>query len=172
MHARDRGGSRRQAPSDRQALGGGQAIDRQHSERRQAGARPGTDRGRGAADGSMAPHLTLTGIGAILVMVVAATLGTVTDLLLGPGLGTATMIMLAVGATVAAWLVRRRNLFSVVIAPPLVYLLLTVVTTLLTSDLGVLLTGLAAPLVYGFPAMAIATALTILVASIRQVAHR
>ncbi len=120
----------------------------------------------------MAPGVTLTGAGAVLLMTGAGALGAATDILLGPALGTATTIMLAVGTVVAAWLVRRRNLLSVVIAPPLVYLLLIVAALLLASDIGVTLTGLAAALVYGFPAMAIATTLGVLVASGRHVAAR
>lgn len=119
-----------------------------------------------------APGMTLTGVGAVLLMVVAAALGAVIDVALGPSLGLATTIMLAVGAVAAAWLVRRRNLFWVVIAPPLVYLLIAVAALLLASGLGVTLTGLAAALVYGFPAMAIATVLGVVMASVRHVAGR
>lgn len=128
--------------------------------------------GRPRGDRSMAPGVALTGTGAVLLVIIAATLGAVLDILLGPALGTATTVMLAVGTAAAAWLVRRGNLLAVVIAPPLVYLLVTVATLLLTSDTGVTLTGLAAPLVYGFPAMAIATALAVLVATVRHVAGR
>lgn len=120
----------------------------------------------------MAPAVTLTGTGAIVLLVVAAAVGAVIDTLLGPALGAATAIMLAVGVLAAAWLVRRRNLISVVIAPPLVYLLVAVATLLVTSDLGVTAAGVAASLVYGFPAMAIATMLGVAVAAIRHVAGR
>lgn len=126
----------------------------------------------GLGDASMAPGVTLTGPGAVLLIIVAAALGAVIDLLLGPTLGIATTIMLAIGAVLAGWLVRRRDLFSVLISPPLVYLLITVVTLFLVSDLGLTLTGLAAALVYGFPAMAIATAFGVLVAGVRRAAGR
>jgi hypothetical protein len=116
----------------------------------------------------MTRGVTLTGAGAVLLMIVSACLGAVIDLALGPALGTTTAIMLAVGAVVAAWLVRRGAFLSVVTAPPLVYLLLAVATLLLNSDLGLTLTGLAAALVYGFPAMLIATALGLLVAALRR----
>lgn len=120
----------------------------------------------------MAPGVTLTGVGAVLLMIAAAALGAVIDILLGPALGTATTILLAVGTLAATWLVRGCNLVSVVIAPPLVYFLLAVLTLLLSSDLGVTPTRLAAALVYGFPAMAIASAVGIAVASARHVAGR
>ncbi len=120
----------------------------------------------------MAPGMTLTGVGAVLVMIVATALGAVIDILLGPALGIATTIMLAMGAVLAVWLVRRSSVFTVVIAPPLVYLLVGVATLLLASDIGVTLTSVAATLVYGFPAMAIASALGVAVACIRQVAGR
>ncbi len=107
-----------------------------------------------------------------MLLIVAGAVGALIDVLLGPALGTATTVTLAVGAVGATWLVQRCHLLSVVIAPPLVYLLLSVGVLLVTSDPGVTLTGLAATLVYGFPAMAIATALSVLVAAIRHVASR
>lgn len=107
-----------------------------------------------------------------MLLIVAGAIGAVIDVLLGPALGTATTIMLAVGAVGSTWLVQRCHLASVVLSPPLVYLLLSVVVLLLASDLGVTLTGLGATLVYGFPAMAIATVLSVLVASIRHITGR
>lgn len=128
--------------------------------------------GSGHEHGSTAPEVTLTGVGAVLLMVAAAAVGAAIDALLGPGLGTATTIMLGIATAAGAWLVRRANVASVVIAPPLVYLLLAVATLLLRSEAGVTLAGLAATLVYGFPAMAIATALGIVVVAFRRLAGR
>ncbi len=120
----------------------------------------------------MAPWVTLTGVGAILLVIVAAAVGAVIDTLLGPALGTATAVMLAVGVLGASWLVRRGDLASVVIAPPLVYLLVAVATLLVSSDFGVTAAGVAAALVYGFPAMAVATMIGVVIASIRHIAGR
>jgi len=124
------------------------------------------------ADGkSMAPGLTLTGVGALLLLVGFGALGAVIDLLLGPVLGTATLVLLPTGTLAAGWLVRRGNLTTVLVAPPLVYLLL-VVATLLVSTPGLGVAGVGAGLVYGFPAMAIATAVGIAVWALRRAAGR
>lgn len=149
---------------------------RVHPEVRRPGI-PAPGRGaaapvRGRRDGSMAPGVSLTGAGAVLLLLVAGALGALIDTLLGPGLGTATTIMLAVGALAASWLVRRTNRSSVVIAPPLVYLLLAAATLLLTSGVGLTPAALAASLVYGFPAMAIATGISVAVTAGRQLAGR
>lgn len=120
----------------------------------------------------MAPGVTLTGVGAVLIMIVATGLGAVIDNLVGPALGTATAIMLSIGVLVAVWLVRRGNLSPVVLAPPLVYTLVAVVSLLLTSAYGLTAAGLATALVYGFPAMAVATGLGVLVALARRLAGR
>lgn len=134
--------------------------------------RPGRPAAGSQRAGSPAPGVTLTGVGAIVLLIVAGAIGAVIDVLLGPALGTATTLMLAVGAVGSTWLVQRCHLASVVLSPPLVYLLLSVMVLLLASDLGVTLTGLGATLVYGFPAMAIATVLSVLVASIRHITGR
>lgn len=174
---------RQQQPGSRPAQdrdAQGRAAQGQAAHGRDAGRwdRPvGTPAGRNAATGnpaggqSLAPGLALTGVGALLLLVAFGALGAVIDLLFGPVLGTATLVLLPLGTLVASWLVRRRNLTTVLIAPPLVYALL-VVSTLLVSAPGLGVTGLGAGLVYGFPAMAIATALGVAIWALRQVTGR
>lgn len=116
-------------------------------------------------------RLTLTGIGALVLLVVAGALGAAIDLLFGPGLGTATTVLLPIGALAASWLVRRSALFWVLIAPPLVYLGVLAGSLLLTTG-ALSLAALAAGLVYGFPAMAIATLVGVAVGALRQVTQR
>jgi hypothetical protein len=68
----------------------------------------------------------------------------------------------------------RRDLLTVVFAPPLVFLAASAVAVLLgRGDTGGGLIDLATSwLVYGFPAMAIATAVAGVVALIRNSRHR
>lgn len=117
------------------------------------------------------PGLSLTGTGALLLLLAAGAVGAVIDTLLSPALGTATTVLLAVGTLLASWLVRRSALFWIVIAPPLVYLVL-VAGSLLAGAGVVGLAGVAAGVVYGFPAMAIATVISVVVAAVRQLGHR
>lgn len=121
-------------------------------------------------EGTDPARVTLTGAGAVLLLVAAGSVGAAVDLLFGPALGIATTVLLPVGAVAAAWLVRRSALFWVVVAPPLVYLLLVVTTLLVAAELTV--TAVAAGVVYGFPAMAIATAIAIAIGALRQVSRR
>lgn len=103
-------------------------------------------------------------------MVLAGAVGAAVDLLFGATLGIATTVLLPVGATAAAALARRPALFWVLVAPPPVYLLLVVSSLLTTGDLTV--AAVAAGVVYGFPAMAIATVLAVAIGALRQVSRR
>lgn len=116
-------------------------------------------------------RLTLTGVGALVLLVVAGALGAAIDLLFGPGLGTATTVLLPIGALASSWLVRRSALFWVLIAPPLVYLGVLAGSLLLSTG-ALSPAALAAGLVYGFPAMAIATLVGVAVGALRQVTQR
>lgn len=134
----------------------------------QPGAAPVGSPGRAAQSRS---GLTVTGVGAVLLLVVAGALGAAIDLVFGPALGTATTVLLPIGALVASWVVRRSALFWVIIAPPLVYLLL-VAGSLAVGDGELTPAAMAAGIVYGFPAMAVATAVSVAVGALRQVNHR
>ncbi|CAN5699990.1 hypothetical protein BH18ACT7_BH18ACT7_25940 [soil metagenome] len=116
-------------------------------------------------------RLTLTGAGALLLLTLAGAAGATIDLLFGAGLETATMVLLPIGALAASWLVRRSALFWVLIAPPLVYLGVLAGSLLITTG-ALSLAALAAGLVYGFPTMAIASAVGVAVGALRQVTQR
>lgn len=116
-------------------------------------------------------RVTLTLGGAIVLLLLVGATGAAVDLLLGAHLDVGTLVMLPVGAFLAALLVRRRGLFLVVVAPPLAYLVLTGLA-LVVSGTGLGLTGLAAGVVFGFPTMAVATLLAVIVAGLRQVTGR
>jgi hypothetical protein len=85
-------------------------------------------------------------------------------------------ISIVVAAVVAVILVRRSALFPVVVAPPLVYFGASAVLLYTRSgglhDRKVLLDAAANWLVYGFPAIAGATAAVLIIAGIRLISGR
>ncbi|HVD28864.1 MAG TPA: DUF6542 domain-containing protein [Mycobacteriales bacterium] len=112
---------------------------------------------------------TLTGTGAVLVMAGVAAVAGVVDVVAGDALRLVFSAGLVLGALVAALLVTRRDLLTVIFAPPLVYLVASGLAVLLGRGQagGGLLDVAASWLVYGFPAMAAATGVAAIVAGIR-----
>jgi hypothetical protein len=107
-------------------------------------------------------------VGVFLVTLAAAA----ADSYLGTGLGMITTIAL-VGSTVAAgFLVRRRDLATVVVAPPLVFVGVALVNIVLAPSATLSLPTIATLLIRGFPAMAIAVGAALVVALVRAVSRR
>ncbi len=121
--------------------------------------------------------VTLTGAGALALAFVVSLAGGAFDLVTGPGLRRGFAIALVLGAVLAAFLVRTRDLFAVVVSPPLIYLTVSILATIPHAD-GAFSSktkflALAANwLVYGFPEMAAATGLAAVIAIIRVLARR
>jgi hypothetical protein len=107
-------------------------------------------------------------LGTFLLTLVAAA----ADSYLGPGLGTITLVALTAGTVAAGLAVRRSDLLSVVVAPPLVFVAVAVLNITLAPSATLNLPSLATLLVRGFPAMGIATAAAMLVALFRLVTKR
>ena len=128
---------------------------------------PGWDQGRPAEPDGRGP--TLTGVGAVLVMSGIALVAGVVDVLAGDALRLVFSGGLVLGALVAAVLVIRRDILTVVFAPPLVYVAASALAVLLGrgNQSGGLLDAATSWLVYGFPAMAAATGVALVVAGIR-----
>lgn len=107
-------------------------------------------------------------------MVAVTAVGVVIDVLRNATGGV--NIAIIVGALIAIVIVRRLAMFPVVIAPPLVYLLGSAAVLYLRSggphNKTVLIDIATNWLVYGFPAMAAATAVVLVVAAIRMVTRR
>ncbi len=80
------------------------------------------------------------------------------------------------GSVIAILLVRRSGMFPVVVAPPIVYSLGAGISLYLRSgglhDRGVLIDAATNWLVYGFPAIAAATASVLIIAGIRLIVRR
>jgi hypothetical protein len=118
----------------------------------------------------------LPGWAALLVLLAIAGVGGVIDTASGSQIRGGFNVGIVVASIVAMLLVRRSAMFPVVIAPPLVYSLASAAMLYVRSsglkDRKVLLDGAANWLVYGFPALAAATAAVLIIAGVRLITHR
>ena len=112
----------------------------------------------------------LTGVGAVLLLAGVAAVAGVLDVLAGSSLRLIFAVGLVLGTLIASLLVRRRDLLMVVFAPPLVFVAASAVAVLLgRGESGGTLIDLATSwLVFGFPAMAVATGAAAVVWLIRR----
>jgi hypothetical protein len=114
--------------------------------------------------------------GGLAILIGATALGLVADALRGQQLGIGINVGIIVGSVLAILLVRRSAMFPVVVAPPIVYSIAAGVVLYVRSgglhDHGVLIDVAANWLVYGFPAIAAATAAVLIIAGIRLIARR
>jgi Gpi18-like mannosyltransferase len=113
---------------------------------------------------------------AVLVLIGITGVGGLIDLLQGTTIKGGFNIALIVGSVVAILIVRRRSMFSVVVAPPLVYFVASAVVLYVRSgglsNRSRLIDSAINWLVYGFPAIAGATAAVLIIAGIRMITHR
>jgi hypothetical protein len=91
---------------------------------------------------------------------------------IGTGLGLVTVVTLTAASVVAALVVRRSDLLTTVIAPPLLYVAVAALNTALAPSASLNLASVATLLIRGFPAMAVATAAAAVVGLIRWAARR
>jgi hypothetical protein len=108
-------------------------------------------------------------IGIFLITLAGAA---VDSLFMSMGLGLITLGCLAGATVLAAVLVRRRDLLSVVVAPPLVFVAVACANIILAPSAHFNLATMATVLVRGFPTMAIATGAAFVIALIRWAARR
>jgi NADH:ubiquinone oxidoreductase subunit K len=111
---------------------------------------------------------TLAILGVFLLTLAAAA----ADSYIGLGLGTITLVALVAGTVAATLMVRRRDLLSVLVAPPLVFVAVAIVNIGLAPSATLNVPTLATLLVRGFPAMGIATAAAIVVSLYRLISRR
>jgi hypothetical protein len=119
-----------------------------------------------------APGSRLRGAVAVLGVFLLTLAAAAADSYIGLGLGMITLIALTLGSAIAALVVRRRDLVSVVVAPPLVFVVVAVVNIALAPSAPLNAATLATLLVRGFPAMGVATAVAAVIALGRLVARR
>lgn len=136
-------------------------------------ARAAQERARG---GAAAPAATresrLRGSLAVLGMFLVTLAGCAVDSFVGMGLGLITLVTLSASTAAAALLVRRRDLLSVIVAPPLVFVLVAVVNIVLAPSATLNLPTIATLLVRGFPTMAVATTIAVALTVFRLVTRR
>ena len=115
---------------------------------------------------------TLRGAVAVIAVFLVTLAGGAIDSFRGIGLSTLTLIALVGGTIIGTWLVRRRDLVSMLIAPPLVFTAVAGVNIALAPSASFSLTTIAALLVRGFPTMGIATGAALVLCLIRWAARR
>lgn len=142
-------------------------AEQRYADPRQSGARP-RERSAPAQTGGG----RLRGVVAVLLIVLVTLAGAAADSLLGTGLGTLTLVALVGSTLLATWLVRRRDLVSVLVAPPLVFVAVAVANLSIAPSAHFSVTALAPLLIKGFPAMGAATLVGLVLAVIRRTAGR
>jgi uncharacterized protein DUF6542 len=122
------------------------------------------------------PEPGLPGWAAVGVLIVIAGIGGVIDQISGASIQGAFNWALILASLVAILIVRRSQMFAVVIAPPLVYFVASAAKLYITSnglkDRSALTDAAANWLVYGFPAIAGATAIVLVIAGVRMILRR
>jgi hypothetical protein len=166
----------RHAPEPPRA--GGRAAERarpdDRPDDRRPSARPAAAPGASAAS---RPRSTegrgkVRGIVAVLAMFLVTLAGAGIDSFVGIGLGLVTLGALVAVTAIATWVVRKRDLVSVLVAPPLVFVTVAAFNIGLAPSASFNLPTVATLLVRGFPTMAIATGVALVVALVRLAARR
>ncbi|SNS50553.1 hypothetical protein SAMN04488107_2785 [Geodermatophilus saharensis] len=114
----------------------------------------------------------LRGVLAVLGVFVITLAGGAVDSFLAVGLGTLTLVTLVAATAVGTLLVRPRDLLTVVCCPPLVFVAVAAVNIGLAPSASFTLPTLATILIRGFPTMAVATGVAVVLAVVRWAAKR
>ncbi|HEX3337417.1 MAG TPA: DUF6542 domain-containing protein [Jatrophihabitans sp.] len=113
---------------------------------------------------------------ALIILAAIAALGGVIDTVGSIQVQGGFNIGVIVASIVAILVVKRSHMFPIVISPPIVYSLAAVFQLYIRSrgltDKGTVLDGAANYLVYGFPAIAAATAAVLIIAGIRLIVRK
>ncbi|MGY2127604.1 DUF6542 domain-containing protein [Blastococcus sp. SYSU DS0617] len=149
----DRGAADSRPPAGRRA-------EVRPAARGRAEARPVTGGGR------------FRGAVAVLGIFLVTLAGASIDSFVGMGLGVITLTALLTSTAVAVLAVRRRDLLSVVVAPPLVFVAVAALNIALAPSASFNLPTVATLLIRGFPTMAMATGLAVVFAAGRLIARR
>jgi hypothetical protein len=94
------------------------------------------------------------------------------DWFMGGGLGMITLVVLVAATSIATLVVRRRDVISVVLCPPLVFVAVAGINIGLSSGVSLSLPTVATILIRGFPTMAVATGAAIVLGLVRLVSKR
>jgi hypothetical protein len=133
-------------------------------------------RDRLEATGRATRERGLPGWVGLLVLAGITVVGILVDAAGGHQLATGFNVGIIAGSVIAILVVRRSGMFPVVVAPPIVYSLGAGISLYVRSgglhDRGVLIDAATNWLVYGFPAIAAATASVLIIAGIRLIVRR
>jgi hypothetical protein len=136
---------------------------------------PNAEIGRPARRAAV-PERGLPAWAAVLVLLVIAGIGGIIDAVSGTTVRGGFNIGIIVASIIAIILVRRSAMFPVVVAPPIVYAGASAAMLYVRSDglrdRSALFDAATNWLVYGFPALAGATAAVLIIAGIRLITHR
>ena len=126
--------------------------------------------------GRAEPQRGLPAWGALLVLLAIAAVGGAIDMISGTSVRGWFNVGIIAASIVAILVVRRSGMFPIVIAPPIVYSVASGVTLYIRSggldDRKVLIDSAANWLVYGFPAIAGATAAVLIIAGVRLIIRK
>jgi hypothetical protein len=131
--------------------------------------------GRGARRRQRASEPGLPGWLAVLLLIAIAGIGGVIDQITGSSIRGAFNYGLVLASLIAILAVKRSQMFGVVVAPPLVYLVASAAKLYISGglhDKNRLYDAASSWLVYGFPAIAGATAVVLVIAGIRMIVRR
>jgi hypothetical protein len=110
---------------------------------------------------------------ALVVLLVIAGIGGLIDTISGSEVRGGFNLALVIASIVAILIVRHRDMFPIVVAPPLVYVIASAALLYVRSDYlhnrKIIIDAAANWLVYGFPAIAGASAAVLIIAGIRLV---
>jgi hypothetical protein len=130
----------------------------------------------GPEPGAAEPTRGLPAWAALLILIAISAIGGAIDVASGSQVKGGFNIGIVVASLVAIIVVRRQSMFPIVVAPPLIYFGASAVMLYARSgglhDRKVLLDAAANWLVYGFPAIAGASAAVLIIAGIRMFAGR
>ncbi|MGI8759971.1 MAG: DUF6542 domain-containing protein [Jatrophihabitantaceae bacterium] len=128
------------------------------------------------AQQQVVPDRGLPGWAALLLLLVIAGIGGVIDVISGSQIRGGFNVGVVIASVVAILVVRRSAMFPVVVAPPIVYAVASGAMLYVRSgglhDRRALFDAAANWLVYGFPAIAAATAAVLIIAGIRLIVRR
>jgi hypothetical protein len=100
-------------------------------------------------------------------MFLVTLVGAGVDSFVGIGLGLVTLGTLSLATVIATLMVRRRDLISVMAAPPLVFVAVALINIALAPSANFNLPTIATLLVRGFPTMAVPTGIALVLGLIR-----
>jgi hypothetical protein len=147
-------------------------ADRARNAERRASSRPAETPPRERTVSPEQSGSRLRGIVAVLGVFLVTLAGGIVDWFVGVGLGTITLVALVTSTAIATLVVRRRDMVTVVLSPPLVFVAVAGLNVALSPSLALSIPTVATILIRGFPTMAVATACALILALVRLVTKR